>query len=90
MKPYRLNVILRPIKTKNLGAIYIPEGAYDSHEAVVVSIGSPDLSEDLTPEEIEFNVGDHVIFRKDCSKNIEVDGEMLKICRQKNILAVLE
>ena len=90
MKPYRLNVILRPLETPKIGSLYLPEGIYDSHEATVVSIGSPDLSEDMTSEILEFKVGDHIIYRANCSKNILIGGEILKVVRQKNILGVIE
>jgi len=93
IRPLQDRVILKRLKEeeKTKGGIIIPDTAKEKPvEGEVVAVGNGKVLEDGTVKALDVKVGDRVLFGKYSGTEVKLDGEDRLICREEDILAVLE
>jgi len=93
LKPLHDNVI---IKAGNLdeitkSGIVLPETMTKekSEQGEIVAVGSGKILDNGSKKEMSVKVGDHVMFKKYSSDEIEIDGEEYLIVKEEDILAIV-
>jgi len=76
---------------KTKGGIIIPDTAKEKPvEGKVVAVGKGRILDDGKLKPLEVKVGDRVLFAKYGGTEVKLDGEMVLIMREDDILGVLE
>jgi len=92
IKPLGDRVVLRAIEReeKTASGILLPDTAKEKpQEAEVVAVG-PGRYEEGKLVAVDVKVGDRVIFSKYAGTEVKYDGNEYLICRESDILAVVE
>jgi chaperonin GroES len=76
---------------KTKGGIIIPDTAKEKPvEGKVLAVGKGRILEDGTVKALDVKVGDRVLFAKYGGTEVKLDGEMVLIMREDDVLGVLE
>ena len=76
---------------KTKGGIIIPDTAKEKPvEGKVVAVGKGRILDDGKLKPLEVKVGDRVLFAKYGGTEVKLDGEMVLIMREDDVLGVLE
>lgn len=93
LKPLSDRVVIEVIEDdqeKSVGGILLPGSAKEKpHEGVIAACGEGAFV-DGTRIPMDVKVGDKVIYSKYAGSEIELDGKQYVICRQGDLLAVVE
>ena len=93
IRPLHDRVVVRrtDAETTTKGGIVLPGSAAEKpNHGEVVAVGPGAVLDNGETRPLAVAVGDHVLFGKYSSNEIEVDGETLLILRESDILAVLD
>jgi chaperonin GroES len=91
LTPLGENVIVERVEAKETteGGIVLPDSAQEHPaEGVILSVGDGRLLDDGTRHPLQVQEGDRIIFSSYAGSDIHVDGEILLIMRESDILAV--
>ena len=100
IKPLHDRVIIKPnaVEEKTLGGIIIPDTAKEKpQKGTIVAVGfgkggfvtDSDKVNLISKEPLTVQVGDIVLYGKYAGTEIEVDGQVLLIMRESEILAII-
>ena len=93
LKPLDDRIVILPNKaeTQTKSGIFLPEGAQEKPlMGKVAAAGPGKLTDDGNRAELGVKVGDIVVYGKYCGTEIEIDGEEHMICRESELLGVVE
>ncbi|HCD32777.1 MAG TPA: co-chaperone GroES [Phycisphaerales bacterium] len=93
LKPLDDRIVILPNKAeeKTKSGIYIPEGAKEKPlMGKVVAVGPGKLTDEGNRAELGVKVGDIVVYGKYCGTEIDIDGDEHMICRESELLGVVE
>lgn len=94
IKPLRDHVVIEPTKAeeKTKSGIVLPDTADKEkpEQGRVISVGSGKTTEQGQKIALEVKIGDKVLFTKYGPNEVKVDGKEYLICREEDILAILE
>ena len=93
VRPLHDRVLVRRVDSedKTKGGIIIPDTAKEKPmEGEVVAVGNGRRLEDGTVRALEVKAGDRVLFGKYSGTEVNVDGDTLLICRESDLLAILD
>jgi chaperonin GroES len=91
-KPLQDRVLVRPLEhAKTAGGIIIPDTAKEKPmEGEVVACGPGARSEDGTLHRLDVKKGDRVLFGKWSGTEVKIDGEVLLVMKESDILGIIE
>ncbi|MBL8547679.1 MAG: co-chaperone GroES [Hyphomonadaceae bacterium] len=92
-RPLHDRVLVKRVKEeeKTRGGIIIPETAQEKpQEGEVVAVGPGARDEDGERIELDVKVGDRILFGKWSGTEVKVDGEVLLIMKESDIMGVIE
>jgi chaperonin GroES len=93
IRPLQDRVLVRRVKEdeKTKGGLFIPDSAKEKPvEAIVLAVGNGKILEDGTVRKLEIKEGDRVLFGKYTGSDVKLDGELVLILREDDILGILE
>ncbi len=93
LKPLDDRIVILPNKAeeKTKSGIYIPEGAKEKPlMGKVVAVGPGKMTDDGNRAELGVKVGDIVVYGKYAGTEIDIDGAEHMICRESELLGVVE
>ncbi|WP_283418863.1 co-chaperone GroES [Sphingopyxis sp. Geo48] len=92
-RPLHDRVVVRRIEAeeKTSGGIIIPDTAKEKpQEGEVVAVGPGARAEDGTVTALDVQAGDRILFGKWSGTEVRIDGEVLLIMKESDILGVIE
>jgi len=92
LKPLGSRVVVEPIEQEDVTAsgIVLPETSKETPQrGLVLSIGPGDRDENGKRIQMDVAVGDTVLFAKYAGTEIKLDGKMLLILRECDLLAIV-
>jgi len=93
IRPLQDRVLVRRVKEdeKTKGGLFIPDSAKEKPvEAIVLAVGNGKILEDGTVRKLEIKEGDRVLFGKYTGSDVKLDGELVLILREDDILGIIE
>lgn len=94
LKPLRDNVVIEPLKAeeKTKSGIVLPDTANKERpeQGKVIAVGEGKLSDDGKKLPLTVKVGDTVLFTKYGPSEVKVDNREYLICKEEDVLAILE
>jgi chaperonin GroES len=93
IRPLQDRVLVRRVKEdeKTKGGLFIPDSAKEKPvEAIVLAVGNGKILEDGSVRKLEVKEGDRVLFGKYTGSDVKLDGELVLILREDDILGILE
>ena len=93
LKPLGGRVIVEPIEQEEMtaGGIILPETAKEKpQEGKILAAGPGDRDDEGKRIAMEVKVGDKVLYAKYSGTEVKVDGKILLILRESDILAIVE
>ena len=93
-RPLYDRVVIRTKKAEErISSIIVPDEAKDKErprEGVIVFVGKGKIDINGNQRQMEVKVGDVVLFGQYAGTDVSIDGEVCLMCREEEILAVLE
>jgi chaperonin GroES len=93
-RPLYDRVVIRTVKAEErISSIIVPDEAKDKErprEGVIVFVGKGKIDINGNQRQMEVKVGDVVLFGQYAGTDVSIDGEVCLMCREEEILAVLE
>lgn len=93
LKPLADNLVIRPIDapTESPGGIVLPDASQERQQrGLVMSVGPGRRDDDGCRISMSVEEGQTVLFSRYAGTEIELDGEKVLICREADVLAVIE
>lgn len=92
IKPLGERVVIKMIDTeeKTKGGLFVAGDAKEKPQVAEVIAVGPGAWHDGKKIEMELKVGDHVLMNKYAGTEVKIDGEVLIILSQDDVLAVVE
>ena len=93
IRPLYDRIVVRRIEQKETmqGGLYIPDSAKEKpQEGEVVAVGKGKRLEDGKVVSLDVQPGDRILFGKYSGSDIKIDGEVLLIMREDEVLGILE
>jgi len=93
IRPLSDRIVVKRIEEQETiqSGIIIPDSAKEKpQEAEVIAVGPGKRLEDGTVVPVDVKVGDHILFGKYTSSDVQLDGEEYLIMREDEILGVVE
>ncbi len=93
VRPLYDRVLVRRLEqeSKSAGGIIIPDSAKEKPlEGTVIATGTGRRLNDGSIRELSVAEGAHILFGKYAGTEIKIDGEMLLILKEEDILAIIE
>ena len=73
------------------GGIFIPDSAKEKpQKGEVIAVGTGKKNDKGEREELDVKVGEIVLYEKYAGSEMKIDGQVVKILNQKDILGVIE
>ena len=91
-RPLHDRVLIRRVaqEEKTTGGIFIPDIAQEKPmEGEIVAVGPGARGEDGTLHALEVKAGDRVLFGKWSGTEIKIDGEVLMIMKESDIMGII-
>ena len=93
-RPLYDRVVIRTKKAEErISSIIVPDEAKDKErprEGVIVFVGKGKIDINGNQRQMEVKVGDVVLFGQYAGTDVSIDGEVCLMCREEEILAILE
>jgi chaperonin GroES len=92
-KPLHDRVLVRPLEAeqKTAGGIIIPDSAKEKPmEGEVVACGNGLRAEDGKLHPLDVKTGDRVLYGKWSGTEVKIDGELLLVMKESDILGIIE
>jgi chaperonin GroES len=93
-RPLYDRVVIRTVKAEErISSIIVPDEAKDKErprEGVIVFVGKGKIDINGNQRQMEVKVGDVILFGQYAGTDVSIDGEVCLMCREEEILAVLE
>ena len=92
IKPLADRVVVKVIEDtdQTSGGIFIPDSAKEKpQKGEVIAIGSGKMNDKGERDELEVNVGDIVLYEKYAGSEMKIDGIVVKILSEKDILGII-
>ncbi len=86
-------VVVQPEEAveQTAGGIFLPDSAQEKPlQGTIVAVGPGGISRDGSQVELTVKVGDKVLFTSYGGADVKIDGGSYKICREADLLAVIE
>ena len=94
LKPLRDNVVIEALKAeeKTKSGIVLPDTANKERpeQGKIIAVGDGKISDDGKKMPMQVKVGDTVLFTKYGPNEVKVDNKEYLICKEDDILAILE
>ena len=93
LRPLQDRILVKRIEEeeKTAGGIYIPDTAKEKPQmGQIVSVGNGKKTEDGKIVPVDLKAGDNVLFNKYAGTEVKVEGDVLLIMREDDILGVIE
>ncbi|CAM3887241.1 co-chaperone GroES [Castellaniella denitrificans] len=93
IRPLHDRVVVKRIEQERTTAsgIVIPDSAKEKPEqGEVMAVGNGKRLQDGTPQALDLEVGDRVLFGKYAGQAVKVDGQEYLVLREDEVLAVVE
>ena len=93
IRPLADRVVIKVIEDtdQTSGGIFIPESAKEKpQKGEVIAAGAGKTNEKGEKQPLEVKVGDIVLYEKYAGSEMKIDGQVVKILSEKDILGVIE
>lgn len=94
LKPLRDNVVIEPLKAeeRTKGGIVLPDTANKERpeQGKVIAVGEGKLTDEGKRMPLQVKVGNTVLFTKYGPNEVKIDDKEYLICKEEDILAILE
>ena len=93
IRPLADRVVIKVIEDtdQTSGGIFIPDSAKEKpQKGEVIAVGTGKKNDKGEREELDVKVGDIVLYEKYAGSEMKIDGQVVKILSEKDILGVIE
>ena len=93
IKPLADRVVIKVIEDtdQTSGGIFIPDSAKEKpQKGEVIAVGSGKRNDKGERDALEVKVGDIVLYEKYAGSEMKIDGQVVKILSEKDILGIIE
>lgn len=93
IRPLADRVVVKVIEDtdQTSGGIFIPDSAKEKpQKGEVIAVGAGKKNDKGEREELDVKVGEIVLYEKYAGSEMKIDGQVVKILNQKDILGVIE
>ena len=93
IRPLADRVVIRVIEDtdQTSGGIFIPDSAKEKpQKGEVIAVGTGKKNDKGEREELDVKVGEIVLYEKYAGSEMKIDGQVVKILSEKDILGVIE
>ena len=93
IRPLADRVVIKVIEDtdQTSGGIFIPDSAKEKpQKGEVIAVGTGKKNDKGEREEIDVKVGEIVLYEKYAGSEMKIDGQVVKILSEKDILGVIE
>ena len=93
IKPLADRIVIKVVDDtqQTSGGIFIPDSAKEKpQKGEVIAVGSGKVNEKGEKQPLEVKVGEIVLYEKYAGSEMKVDGQVVKILSEKDILGVIE
>ena len=93
LKPLADRIVVKVVsgEEKTKSGLYLPDTAQEKpQEGEVIAVGTGRILDNGQKLPLEVKVGDHIVFSKYSGTEIKLDGEILVIFSERDVLAVID